>query len=81
VASIIVVAVVLSWLNNLFARVTGSHELQLERVRLVRSLSDERRPKRGWSVMEVVIVMSLAGAVLAMLLWFFIAAGSPLPSQ
>ena len=81
VTSIIVVAVVLSWLNNLFARLTGSHELQLERVRMVRSLSDERRPTRGWSVMEVVIVLSLVGAALAMLLWFFIAAGSPLPSQ
>jgi len=81
VTSIIVVAVVLSWLNNLFARLTGSHKLQLERVRMVRSLSDERRPTRGWSVMEVVIVLSLVGAALAMLLWFFIAAGSPLPSQ
>jgi hypothetical protein len=80
VISIVLVAVMLSWLNGIFARLMGSTEIHLERVRLVRSLSDERRPHRNWSVMEVVIVASLAGAVLAMGFWFFVLAGSPLPS-
>ena len=80
VLSIVVVAVLLSWLNNLFVRLMGSTELSLDRVRLVRSLSDERRPLRQWSVMEVVIILSLGGAVLAMGFWFFVLAGSPIPS-
>jgi hypothetical protein len=80
VISIVVVAVLLSWLNGLFARPRGSTELHLERVRLVRSLSDERRPPRRWSVMEAVIVASLATAGIAMAVWFFWIAGSPLPN-
>src|SRR5919197_5509868 len=66
VSSIVLVAIALSWLNGLFARLTGSTELRLERVRMVRSLSDERRPTRHWTVMEVVIGLSLGGAVVAM---------------
>src|SRR5581483_787675 len=81
VLSIVVVALLLSWLNGLFARITGSHEVGIERMRLVRSLSDERKPRRRYSVMEAVILLSLAAAFLAMGFWFFVLAGSPLPSQ
>jgi hypothetical protein len=81
VASIVIVVWALAWLNRLFARVTGSHEISLERVRLYRSLSDERRPRRTWNVMEAVILLSVLGAGTAMLVWFLLLAGSPLPSQ
>jgi hypothetical protein len=81
VVSIVIVVWALAWLNRLFARVTGSHEISLERVRLYRSLSDERRPRRSWNVMEAVILLSVLGAGTAMLVWFLLLAGSPLPSQ
>jgi hypothetical protein len=81
VASIVIVVWALAWLNRLFVRVTGSHEISFERVRLYRSLSDERRPRRTWNVMEAVILLSVLGAGTAMLVWFLLLAGSPLPSQ
>jgi hypothetical protein len=81
VISIVIVVYLLAWLNRLFARVTGSHEISLDRVRLYRSLSDDRRPTRRWNVMEAVILGSVLAAGLAMLVWFIFVAGSPLPSQ
>jgi hypothetical protein len=81
VTSIVIVVWLLAWLNRLFARVTGSHELSLDRVRLYRSLSDERKPTRRWNVMEAVILISVLGAGATMFVWFLFVAGSPLPSQ
>ena len=82
VISIVIVVYLLAWLNRLFARITGSHEISLERVRLYRSLSDERKPmRRSWNVMEAVILISVLAAGAAMFVWFLFAAGSPLPSQ
>jgi hypothetical protein len=81
VISIVVVVFVLAWLNRLYEALIGTTEVQVERVRLWRSLSDERRPRHRWSVMEVVLLASVLVAFLAMGVWFFVLAGSPLPSQ
>jgi len=73
---------VLSRLNRLYARITGSTSLPGRYLPAWRkSLSDEREGPHGMSVLEAVILASvlLAGAALA--IWFFIAAGSPLPNQ
>ena len=82
VCSIIAMAWALSRLNRLYVRITGSAKLPTRYLPAWRkSLSDERRPRRAVNVLETVILASvlLAGAALAV--WFFIAAGSPLPSQ
>ena len=81
VVSIVVVVLVLAWLNRLYEALIGTTEVEVERVRLWRSLSDERRPRHRWSVMEVVLLASVLVAFLAMGIWFFVLAGSPLPSQ
>ena len=83
VISIVTVAIALSWLNGVFARLMGTTDVRrlYPRAEWMRSLSDERRHVRTWTVMEAVIVVSLVSAVLAMVVWFFFVAGSPLPSQ
>lgn len=81
VISIILVVLVLAWLNRLYENLIGTTEVHVERVMLWRSLSDERRKVRRWSVMEVVLLSSVLVAVVAMAIWFLFIAGSPLPSQ
>jgi len=81
VVSIIIVVLLLAWLNRLFEDLVGTTEVHVERVVLWRSLSDERRPRRRWSVMEVVLLSSVFVAFVAMGVWFLFLAGSPLPSQ
>src|SRR5919204_6407901 len=78
VVSIVVVVLVLAWLNRLYEALVGTTEVHVERVLLWRSLSDERRPRHRWSVMEVVLLASVLVAFLAMGIWFFVLAGSPL---
>ena len=82
VCSIIAMAWALSRLNRLYVRLTGSNRLPSRYLPAWRkSLSDERDMPQGPNVLEAVILGSvlLAGAALAV--WFFVAAGSPLPSQ
>jgi hypothetical protein len=82
VISIIVVVLVLAWLNRLYEDLIGTTEVQVGRVMLWRSLSDERKARaRRWSVMEVVLLSSVCVAFVAMGIWFLFVAGSPLPSQ
>jgi hypothetical protein len=82
VCSIIAMAMVLSRLNRLYVRITGSGKLPNRHLPAwKRSLSDEREIPHGMSVLEAVILASVLLAGLAMAVWFFIAAGSPLPSQ
>jgi hypothetical protein len=81
VVSIIVVVLALAWLNRLYEALVGTTELHVERAMLWRSLSDERKKVRRWSVMEVVLLASVLVAFVAMGIWFFVLAGSPLPSQ
>ena len=82
VSSIIAMAWVLSRLNRLYVRLTGSHELPQRYLPAWRkSLSDEREIPHGMSVLEAVILLSVLLAALAMAVWFFLLAGSPLPNQ
>jgi hypothetical protein len=82
VCSIIAMAWVLSRLNRLYARITGSTSLPGRYLPAWRkSLSDEREGPPGMSVLEAVILTSVLLAGAAMAIWFFIAAGSPLPNQ
>ena len=82
VCSIIAMAWVLALLNRLYVRITGSEKLPTRYLPAWRkSLSDEREMPQGMSVLEAVILGSVLLAGVAMAVWFFIAAGSPLPSQ
>ena len=82
VCSIIAMAWVLSRLNRLYVRITGTTQLSGRYLPAWRkSLSDEREGPHGVNVLEAVILASVLLAGAAMAVWFFIAAGSPLPSQ
>ena len=83
VCSIVAMAWVLSRLNRLYARITGSTKVASTRYLPAwkKSLSDERESPHGMSVLEGVILASVLLAGLAMAIWFFVAAGSPLPNQ
>ena len=82
VCSIIAMAWLLSRLNRLYVRITGSHQLPARYLPAWRkSLSDERSNPHGMSVLEAVILFSVVLAGLAMAAWFFVVAGSPLPNQ
>jgi hypothetical protein len=81
VISIILVVLILAWLNRLYENLIGTTEVHVERVMLWRSLSDERKKVRRWSVMEVALLSSVLVAFVAMGIWFLFVAGSPLPSQ
>ena len=81
VVSIIAVVLILTWLNRLYEHLIGSTVIQLERVRLWKSLSDDRLARRRWTVLEAVVLSSVICAMLSMGVWFLLLAGSPLPSQ
>jgi len=82
VCSICAMSWVLSRLNRLYVRVTGSNRLPRRYLPAWRkSLSDERQGPHGMSVLEAVILSSVLLAGVAMAAWFFIAAGSPIPNQ
>ncbi|MDX6638257.1 MAG: hypothetical protein QOJ01_1768 [Solirubrobacterales bacterium] len=81
VISIVLVVLILTWLNRLYERLIGSTELDIQRVRLWKSLSDERTSARRWTVLEAVVLASVLCAMLVMTIWFLFVAGSPLPNQ
>jgi hypothetical protein len=78
-ASMVVMGKVLGRINELFGRVTDT----TPRVRLhmpwLRSMSGERDVHYPFTVLDLVMVISVAVALIAMAVWFFFFAGSPLP--
>jgi hypothetical protein len=82
VISICAMAWILSRLNRVYIRITGSSRLPHRYLPAwKKSLSDERTRLQGPSVLEAVILSSVLLAGLAMAIWFFVAAGSPLPTE
>ena len=82
VVSICAMAWILARLNGIYVRITGSSRLPRHYLPAwKKSLSDERASPQGPSVLEAVILASVLLAGVAMAIWFFIAAGSPIPSQ
>ena len=80
VVSILIIAWLLGRLNTLYVRITGTNTMAPMRPAWLKSMRDAEGP-RGTTVMEAVIVTSVLLAVLALVTWFFLLAGSPLPDQ
>ena len=80
VVSILIIAWLLSRLNALYIRITGTNTMAPMRPAWLKSMRDAEI-HRGTTVMEAVIVGSVLLAVLALVAWFFVLAGSPLPDQ
>ena len=79
VVSVIAVAKILAALNRRFLALKGDEEYR-SKIPLpwMESMRDEQHSQRA-TVLDLVLVASAIMAGLAMLLWFFVAAQSPLP--
>jgi uncharacterized oligopeptide transporter (OPT) family protein len=78
--SMIVVGKALSRLNRAYGDVTGTTPTGRMRNPWMRSLRGERDSGRPRTVLDVVMVWSVALALLSLAIWFFVFAGSSLPS-
>ena len=81
VISIVVVAWLISRLNRLYVEVTGTNRLAPMRPAWMRSMRDTTTPASNTTVVEAVLMGSVLLAALALTIWFFFLAGSPLPQR
>lgn len=79
IGSILFVAWLLGLLNELYLHLTGTHTVVPIRLGWLKSFRDSSATQRPPSLLEVVIIVSVLIACLALLGWFFTLAGSPLP--
>jgi len=81
VASILFVAWLIGRLNNLYIRITGTNRLAPIRPTWLKSMRDTAPAQSSVTVVEAVLMASVMLAAVALTLWFFLLAGSPLPDQ
>jgi hypothetical protein len=81
VVSILFVAWLIGRLNNLYIRITGTNRLAPIRPGWLKSMRDTAPMAGSVTVVEAVLMASVMLAALALTLWFFLLAGSPLPDQ
>jgi len=81
VISIVLVAWLISRLNRLYVEITGTNRLAPMRPAWMRSMRDTSAPVGTTTVVEAVLMGSVLLAALALSVWFFLLAGSPLPKQ
>src|SRR3954463_768756 len=72
-------AQVLQRLDAAYARLTGAHRDEIYRPGWLRSMRGERTSRRGSTILDVVMIVSVGLALLALAVWFFAFAGSSLP--
>jgi hypothetical protein len=81
VASVLIVAWLIGRLNDLSIRITGTNRLGPIRPTWLRSMRDTDPTQGSVTVVEAVLMSSVMLAGLALTIWFFVAAGSPIPNQ
>jgi hypothetical protein len=81
VLSILFVAWLIGRLNDLYIRITGTNRLAPIRPAWLKSMRDTSPVQSSVTVVEAVLMSSVMLAALALTIWFFILAGSPLPNQ
>jgi hypothetical protein len=79
-ATMIVMGKLLAMLDRTYGRVTGTAPQGRSQAPWHRSLRGDRSPARARSVLDVVMVVSVALAVVCFAVWFFLFAGSSLPT-
>lgn len=80
VGSVVVDALLLSRLNRTYQRVTQTDGQVRIQLPWMRSMRGERDSGRQTTVLDIILVGSVTLAGLSMLLWWVLAAGSPLPT-
>jgi len=81
IISIVLVAWLISRLNQLYVQVTGTNRLAPMRPAWMRSMRDTTSPASTTTVVEAVLMGSVILAALALSTWFFFIAGSPIPNR
>ena len=85
IVGIIVTVLIDAWiigrLNDLYIRVTGSNRLVQSRPGWLKSMRDTGPVHGSVTVVEAVMMSSVMLAAVALVVWFFLLAGSPLPKQ
>jgi hypothetical protein len=79
-ASMVVVGKLLSRLNRTYGAVTGAPPAARARSAWMKSLRGERDSGRQRTILDVVMVWSVALALVCFAIWFFAFAGSSLPT-
>jgi hypothetical protein len=77
VLSILFVAWLLGLMNELYMKLTGTHSVEPIRLGWLRSMRDSELHQPP-TLLETVIVGSVIISAIALTLWFFLYAGSPL---
>ncbi len=78
--SVLLIAWLIGRLNRLYIQVTGTNRLEPMRPAWLKSMRDSSG--RGTTtVVEAVLMGSVLLAAIALTLWFFLLAGSPIPNQ
>lgn len=81
IATVLIDAWVIGRLNDLYIRVTGSNRLVQSRPGWLKSMRDTGPTQNAVTVVEAVMMSSVMLAALALMVWFFLLAGSPLPNS
>jgi hypothetical protein len=68
-------------LNDLYVRVTGSNRIVQSRPNWLKSMRDTGPIHDSVTVVEAVMMSSVLLAGVALVTWFFLLAGSPLPNN
>jgi hypothetical protein len=79
-ASMVVVGKLLSRLNRTYGAVTGAAPAARSRSAWMKSMRGERDNARPRTMLDVVMVWSVALALVCFAIWFFAFAGSSLPT-
>lgn len=81
VATVLIVAWLIGRLNDLYIRITGTNQVSAVRPAWLRSMRDTGGMQSSVTVVEAVLMGSVLLAGLALTVWFFLLAGSPIPNQ
>ncbi len=79
--SIVLIAWLIGRLNRLYIQITGTNRLAPMRPAWLKSMRDTPARAGTTTVVEAVLMGSVILAALALTLWFFFLAGSPIPNQ
>ena len=81
VVTVLIDAWIIGRLNDLYIRVTGSNRLVQTRPGWLKSMRDAAPVQNAVTVVEAVMMSSVMLAAVALMTWFFLLAGSPIPNR
>ena len=81
VVTIVLDAWLIGRLNDLYVRVTGTNRLVASRPGWMKSMRDAAPVRNSVTVVEAVMMSSVMLAAVALITWFFLLAGSPIPTN